>query len=148
MVAEGNAFDPKRQVKRQLYEWLRDYQRLVQEISYLEFNLEQTELELKRWVGGNLSSVKLTPESRGANVEEVIEKIKSDLAFKRNQRDKLTSLVGTFKGLDNQILKLKYIDGMTLESIAEQLSYSDSHIRKKHAELMRTVKFVDEYCSL
>lgn len=66
-----------------LFEWLKDYQRLEQEIAYLEFNLEQTEAELKRWVSGDLAGVKLSAESIGAKVEETIERIKSDLAFKR-----------------------------------------------------------------
>lgn len=148
MVTDGYAFYSKRQVHSHLYEWLRDYQRLEQEIAYLEFNLEQTERELKRWVGGNLSGVKLEPESRGANVEEIVERIKSELIFKREQKEKLVELIETFKGLDNKILKLKYIDRMTLENIAFELNYSSSHIKKKHAELIRTIKFVDEYSSL
>jgi RNA polymerase sigma factor (sigma-70 family) len=131
-----------------LYEWIKDYQKLTEEIAYLEFNLEQTERELKRWIEGDLSKVKLQEDSLGAKVEENIERIKSDLEFKRKQRDDLIKLVNTFKGLDNKILRMKYIEGKTLEQIAETLNYSVSHIRKKHAELMRTIRFVDEYCSL
>lgn len=131
-----------------MYEWLKDYQQLEQDIAYLEFNLEQTERELKRWVQGDLYGVKLQHDSDGAKVEDNIERIKNDLAFKNEQRNKLIELVNTFKGLDNKILKLKYIDGMTLDEVAEKLNYSSSHIRKKHAELVRTIKFVDDYCSL
>lgn len=128
-----------------MYEWLRDYQKLEEDISYLEFNLEQTERELKRWISGDLSGVSLEKDSQGAKVENVIEQIKKDIVFKKEQRDKLIRLVNTFKGLDNKILKLKYVDGMKLEDIAEKLNYSESHIRKKHAELVRTVKFVEMY---
>lgn len=135
-------------MNRHLYEWLRDYQRLEEEISYLAFNLEQTQNELKRWVSGNLSGVKLEADSRGAKVEEIIDQLKLDILFKIDQRTKLIQLVNTFKGLDNKILKMKYIDGMTLENIAFELNYSSSHIKKKHAEIIRTVKFVDEYSSL
>jgi DNA-directed RNA polymerase specialized sigma subunit len=128
-----------------LYEWLKDYQKLEEEISYLEFNLERTERELKRWTSGDLYGVKLQPDSLGAKVEDVIDKINADLNDKYDQRKKLVDLVSKFKGIDNKILKLKYIDGLTLERIAEKLNYSDSHIRKKHAELIRTVKFVEMY---
>lgn len=131
-----------------LYEWLKDYQRLEEELTYLEFNLEQTERELKRWVSGDLREVRLTAESQGAKVEEVIEQIKNDIAFKTEQKEKLIKLVSTFRGLDHKILKLKYVDGMTLENIAEELNYSFSHIKKKHAELVRTIKFVEAYGSL
>jgi RNA polymerase sigma factor (sigma-70 family) len=131
-----------------LYDWLRDYQKLEEEITYLEFNLEQTERELKRWVDGDLEGIKLQYDSLGAKVEVNIERIKKELEIKVNQKDKLVKLVETFRGIDNKILKLKYVDGMTLEQIAEHLSYSSSHVKKKHAELVRTIKFVEEYSSL
>ncbi|WP_026581032.1 MULTISPECIES: hypothetical protein [Bacillaceae] len=127
-----------------MYEWLRDYQKLEEEITYLEFNLEQTERELKRWmIGGDLSGIQLQPDSKGAKVEEIIEKIKVDLQFKREQMKKLLCLVDKFKGLDHKILKMKYVDGMTLETIAEDLNYSASYIYKKHAEIIRMIKFAE-----
>ena len=130
-----------------MYEWLRNFQRLSQDIAYLEYNLEQTERELKRWENSyDLGDIKLESESRGAKVEDIIEQIKNDLSHKKLQRAKLISLVESFKGLDIEILRMKYFHGMTLEEIAEGLNYSASHIRKKHAELMRTIKFVDELC--
>jgi RNA polymerase sigma factor (sigma-70 family) len=126
-----------------MYEWLNDYQQLQQEIAYLEYNLEKTEAELDRWVDGDLQNVRLTKDSQGAKVEEVIEQIKKELAFKNKQRDKLRTLVGKFEGLEHKILKLKYIDGMTLEEVAEELNYSTSHIKKRHAELVKLIQFVD-----
>lgn len=128
-----------------LYEWLKEYQRLEDEIAFLEFNLDQSERELKRWVEGDLAGIKLQHDSLGAKVEEKIDEIKSALDSKIEQRDKLIQLVSTFKGIDHKILKMKYVDGSTLEEIAEELNYSYSHIRKKHAELVRTIKFVNEY---
>jgi DNA-directed RNA polymerase specialized sigma subunit len=128
-----------------LYEWLRDYQKLEEEITYLEFNLEQTERELKRWVEGDLYGVRLTEGSLGGKVEEVIEKIKDDLEFKRKQKLNLIQLVEKFKGLDNKILKMKYVDGMTLDNIAHDLGYSTSHIYKKHAEIIKMIKFADSF---
>lgn len=133
-----------------LYEWLKDYQQLTQDIDYLEYRLDREETELKRWVEGDLADVKLQRESIGANLEEQVQKLRKEINFKKHQLNKLLDLVNTFKGLDNRILKMKYIDGMTLEDIAEELNYSTSHIRKKHAELVRTIKFAEMYhsCSL
>lgn len=127
-----------------LYEWLKDYQRLEEEIEYLEFNLEKTQLELKRWISGDLREVRLTADSNGAKVEENIQRIKRELELKKEQRVRLINLVSKFKGIDNQILKKKYIDGMTLEEVAENINYSTSHVKKKHAELIRLIKFVDQ----
>ncbi|MGH0685833.1 hypothetical protein COJ07_10325 [Bacillus cereus] len=127
-----------------MFDWLKDYQKLKQNIAYLEYNLEQTEAELKRWISGDLRNVSLTQDSQGAKVEDVIENIKSELAFKQNQMNKLIELVSDFEGLDNHILKKKYIDGMTLEEIAESESYSYSHVKKRHAELIRLIRFVEK----
>lgn len=128
-----------------LYEWLRDYRQLEDDIAYLEFNLEKTEHELWRWTSGDLYGVKLQHDSLGAKVENRIEDIKSELATKIEQRDKLLVLIGTFKGIEHRILKLKYVDGLTLDEVAERLNYSSSHIKKRHAELVRTIKFVEAY---
>ncbi|HAP4499341.1 TPA: sigma-70 family RNA polymerase sigma factor, partial [Enterococcus faecalis] len=35
----------------------------------------------------------------------------------------------------------KYVEGLTLESIADETGYSYSYIKSKHAEIMRMVQF-------
>lgn len=126
-----------------LFNWLRDYQKLEEEIAYLEYNLDKTKAELRRWISGDLREVRLTAESEGAKVENRIEAIEYELAHKMNDMYRLKKLISKFRGLENQILKLKYVDGMTLEEIAEVVNYSSSHIKKKHAELVRLIKFAE-----
>ncbi|EEM44073.1 hypothetical protein P4G85_12430 [Bacillus cereus] len=126
-----------------MFKWLKEYQRLEEEVAYLEYNLDKTKAELKRWVSGDLREVRLTAESEGAKVEVRIEAIEYELAHKMNDMYKLKKLISRFRGLDNKILKMKYVDGMTLEQIAEEISYSSSHIKKKHAEIVRLIKFVE-----
>lgn len=127
-----------------LFKWLKDYQKLEEEIAYLEYDLEQTEAELKRWISGDLCDVRLTSDSQGAKVEEIIERKKGELYIKREQMINLVHLISKFKGLENQILKKKYIDGMTLEEVAENMNYSSSYIYKKHAEIIKRIKFAEE----
>ncbi|PEL71150.1 hypothetical protein CN637_03890 [Bacillus toyonensis] len=126
-----------------MFDWLKDYQKLEERIAYLDYNLDKTKAELKRWVSGDLREIRLTAESEGAKVEERIEAIEYELAHKMNDMYKLKKLISKFRGLDNKILKMKYVDGMTLEQIAEEISYSSSHIKKKHAEIVRLIKFVE-----
>lgn len=126
-----------------LFNWLRDYQKLKEDIVYLEYSLDKTKAELRRWISGDLREVRLTAESEGAKVENRIETIEYELAHKMNDMYKLEKLISKFRGLENQILKLKYVDGMTLEEIAEAVNYSSSHIKKKHAEIVRLIKFVE-----
>lgn len=130
-------------MNRHLYEWLKDYKELMEQIDYLEFNLEVTESELRRWQGGDLSKVFLVKDSKGSQVEEKILQITNELAIKRDQVNKLIELVSKFNSLEQKILKMKYINNMTLESIAYELDYSNSYIYKKHAEAMRLIRFAE-----
>ena len=127
-----------------MFDWLKDYQKLEERVAYLDYNLDKTKAELKRWVSGDLREVRLTAESEGAKVEERIEAIEYELANEMNDMYKLKNLISKFKGLDNRILKMKYVDGMTLEEIAEDMNYSSSYIYKKHAEIIRRIKFAEE----
>ena len=86
-----------------LFNWLKVYQELEQEIAYLDYNLDKTKAELKRWVSGDLREVRLTAESEGAKVEERIEAIEYELAHKMNDMYKLKKLINTFKGLEHKI---------------------------------------------
>ncbi|WP_242272165.1 sigma factor-like helix-turn-helix DNA-binding protein [Bacillus cereus group sp. BfR-BA-01310] len=127
-----------------MFDWLKDYQKLEEDIAYLDYNLDKTKAELKRWISGDLQDVRLTAESEGAKVEKRIEAIEYELAHKMNEMHNLLELISKFKGLENKVLKMKYVDGMTLEEIAEDMNYSSSYIYKKHAEIIRRIKFAEE----
>lgn len=124
-----------------LFNWLKVYQELEQDIAYLDYNLDKTKAELKRWVSGDLREVRLTAESEGAKVEERIEAIEYELAYKMNDMYKLKKLINTFKGLEHKIAYLKYVEGMTLEKIAEELNYSSQYIYNKHAAMREKVEY-------
>ncbi|PHG70361.1 hypothetical protein [Bacillus toyonensis] len=124
-----------------MFDWLKNYQKLEEEIAYLAYNLDKTKSELKRWIHGDLQGIRLSATSEGAKVENRIEAITYELAHKMNEMYDLKVLMSKFRGLDNRILKMKYVDGMTLEQIACELHYHPNYIRKRHAEMMRIVKF-------
>ncbi|WP_236807470.1 ECF-type sigma factor [Bacillus cereus] len=127
-----------------MFDWLKDYQKLEEDISLLEYNLDRTKAELKRWISGDLQDVRLTAESEGAKVEKRLEVIELNLAYKMNEMHNLLKLISEFKGLENKVVKMKYVDGMTLEEIAENMNYSSSYIYKKHAEIVRRIKFAEK----
>ena len=131
-------------MNNQLFNWLKDYKELMEQIEYLEFNLKSTELELKRWEGGDLSNVFLVKDSKGSQVEEKIFQIINELTIKKDQKEKMVRLISKFTGVENKILKMKYVDGMTLDVVAEELNYSSSYIYKKHSEIRRRVDFISE----
>lgn len=126
--------------------WINDYWQLEQEISEIQWDLKKSNLELKRWVDTgdlfNSNSFQTSLENQ-LRLKMSIRSLEIVLEEKQRLKEELLSLIDQFKGLENKILKLKYIDGLTLEQVAEELSYSESHIRKKHAELSRTIKLVE-----
>ncbi|KGR74881.1 sigma factor-like helix-turn-helix DNA-binding protein [Ureibacillus sinduriensis] len=130
-----------------MYEWLKEYIKLREEISYLELKLDQNQTELKRWVEGDLSKVKLEADSIASGLEDKIEMQLKLLDEKKKQRDELIALVEKFEGLDNQILRMKWFEGKTLEQIAEELQYSYGYIKRKHADIMKMIKFADSLAS-
>lgn len=130
-----------------MYEWLKDYIKLQEEIAYLELKIDQNQTELKRWVEGDLSKVKLEADSIASGLEEKIESQLKLLGEKKRQREELIALVEKFEGLDNQILRMKWFEGKTLEEIAVELKYSYGYIKRKHADIMKMIKFADSLAS-
>ena len=125
-----------------MFEWLKDYRDLEERIAYLEHNLDMTKNELKRWENTrDLGRYKLQADSLGANVEEKIEVIEYELAHKMNDLFKVSKLIRSFKGLENQILYYKYVEGETLVGIADRLNKSPNYIYNKHAQIMRMIDY-------
>lgn len=124
-------------------QWLKDYKELEKDIASLELKLERSERELRRWVQGDLAKYKLTEESIASNLEEKIEVIRYELACKMNDQRKILDMISKFDTLENKIIIGKYIEGKTLEEIAEQHQYSTQYIYNKHAQLKKTIRFVE-----
>ena len=128
------------------YQWLQEYQKLEEEIEILKWKIRKSEMELERWYDPrDLGKVKITNESTASHLEEYIKRDRAFLGEKEFAMEALMIMIDHFKGLENQILKKKYIEGKTLECIAEETNYSYSHIKAKHAELKRRLDFIDEY---
>lgn len=127
------------------YQWLQEYQKLEEEIEILKWKIRKSEMELERWYDPrDLGKVKITNESTASHLEEYIKRDRAFLGEKEFAMEALMIMIERFKGLDNQILKMKYMDGMTLREIAEELNYSYSYIMSKHASMVKTIKFVED----
>ncbi|MEK4425150.1 hypothetical protein [Solibacillus sp. FSL K6-1523] len=125
------------------FRWLDDYCELEQEIDTIELELGRSKKELNRWLNVNdLGKYSLTPESRGAKLEEIIFDLEHELAYKFNDLYDFKSSVSKFKGLDNQILYLRYIEQKTFDEIADETGYAKGTIYNKHAALMKVVKYL------
>lgn len=68
------------------------------------------------------------------------------LTLDKAQLTRLEQIIKQFDGIEAVVLRKKYVDGMSLAQIAAdpQAHTSISTVKKVHAALMRTLKFVDE----
>lgn len=124
-----------------MFEWLLDYQKLQNEIDYLEYKLEREKRELKRWSYGDLQDVRLTEGSIASGLEERIYVMEYELAHKMNDLFDAKKLISKFKGIENEILYYRYVKGLSLNEVANELGYTPGHIYNKHAEVMRKINF-------
>ncbi|WP_242327623.1 hypothetical protein [Enterococcus avium] len=127
------------------FQWLKDYQDLEEQLLYLKWNLNKSKLELSRWTTGDLSKIRIEKNSRSSLLEENIEKLKQEIELLEEQRKEMLAIIQSFKGIENEIVRMKYIEGFKLEEIVEETGYSDSYIRKKHAEIRSKLQFIDDY---
>ena len=127
------------------FQWLKDYQELDEQILYLKWNLNKSKLELNRWVNGDLADVRIEKNSRSSMLEENIQKIENEIEILEEQRQEMLAIINSFKGIDNEIIRKKYVEGCSLEIIAEEIGYSASYVRQRHADIRKTLNFLDEY---
>ncbi|MGH1703596.1 sigma-70 family RNA polymerase sigma factor [Enterococcus gallinarum] len=131
-----------------IYEWVTSLIAIDQELYELRLSLDLNEKELYRWQNysnedGDLAKHQtfLTALQKQARLKEVIESLATREEQLKKQRQDIIDTIEKFQGLDQRILKMKYVDGMKLESIAEETGYTYQYIKNKHAELMRIIRF-------
>ncbi|EUJ34261.1 sigma factor-like helix-turn-helix DNA-binding protein [Brochothrix campestris] len=127
-----------------LKRWLKLYNNLLDDIDILIVEIECKTNEFERWLdGGDLarSQTYLTSLERQAELKGAINDMTEELEKMQAQRDKVVSLINNFKGLDNRILEMRYIQELSLSEIAVATGYSYQHIKNRHSELMRRIEY-------
>ena len=131
-----------------IYEWVTSLIAIDQELFEIRLSLDLNENELYRWQNysnedGDLAKHQtfLTALQKQARLKEVIESLATREEQLKKQRQDIIDTIEKFQWLDQRILKMKYVDGMKLEAIAEETGYTYQYIKNKHAELMRIIRF-------
>lgn len=127
-----------------MFEWLNDYKVLKRQLIYKQDKLDAAKSELWRWTHGDLQEVKLSKDSIASGLEQHIMNLHAEVSVLITRLDNLNKMISKFDDLDSTILRMKYIDGVSLYEIAEQTAYSYGHIRNRHSVLMKSIKLFDE----
>lgn len=131
-----------------IYEWVNTLLAIDIELEELQISITLNSNELERWENysfkdGDLAKQQtfLTALQKQARLKEVISSLVNRREQLEQQRKEIVDTIEKFKGLEQRILKMKYVEGMKLEAIAESTGYSYQYIKNKHAELMRIIRF-------
>ncbi|MGK0554482.1 hypothetical protein [Macrococcus capreoli] len=135
-----------------MYEWLNTYTHLENRRTIIEFEVKRCNVELQRWsnygtVQGDLArkSSTETALAKQHELKSIIYKFEEELKDIQKEINELEKIVDSFKGLDHKILKLKYMDKMTLNDIAVMLNYSYQHIKNKHSQIMKILDYAQTH---
>lgn len=121
------------------------YNNLLLEIQWLEDQIELCKEEREQWwIGGRL--FKRVPMDNAAErydrLTEQIEKMEKLLDIKSRFKTKIHGYISKFEGVENQIAYKKYVEGKTLQTIADELCYSYDRIRHIHSKMQKHSTFI------
>lgn len=130
------------------FQWLKTLLIIDEELQNIKIQKKINLLELNRWEHDDYKIeknqkyyVSLKNQTRIKKVIDTLNKREKEL---QKQRSEIIQLIDKFKGLDHDILKLKYVEGYTLENVAHELGYDYQYIKNKHAQLMKMIRFAKE----
>jgi len=127
------------------FEWFKTLVDIDDEISNIDSQKKIYELELKRWSsyhGGDLAnkSTYLASMRRQNRIEKIMISLNGRKEELEEQRKEAVDIINDFKGLEHEILRLRYIKGYKLTQIAEELGYSYQHIKNTHSRVMKDIR--------
>lgn len=133
-----------------MFEWLKLYRDLDMQHKALELKRDISKEEIDRWYSVSYARADLGKKqdmlSRVRQVDRIreeLEELNERIERIERQKNKVLDLINRFEGIEHKILRKKYIDDMTLQEIAYDLGYSEQYIRKKHAECIKRIDFIN-----
>ncbi|MEX5940912.1 sigma factor-like helix-turn-helix DNA-binding protein [Mammaliicoccus sciuri] len=133
-----------------MFEWLKLYRDLDMQHKALELKRDISKEEIDRWYSVSYERADLGKKqdmlSRVRQVDRIreeLEELNERIERIERQKNKVLELIDRFEGIEHKILRKKYIDDMTLQEIAYDLGYSEQYIRKKHAECIKRIDFIN-----
>ena len=113
-----------------------NYENINLKLGLIQSKINDTQIEIHK--------LKLEKDSNASQLESIVKTTRHELEYKIEEKEELIILVSKFKGLNNQILRMKYIEDKNLYEIALDLNFSVGYIQQRHAELKRMLGVLDE----
>lgn len=127
------------------FSWLESYIKIEEILKKTDISIKLKKIEKKRWHpdygSWGVEYNFLTCIRKQDEIEDVIQKLISRKEQLEQDKKEIIELIEKFDSLEQMILKKKYVEGKTLEVVANELGYSYQYIKNKHAEIRRMIKF-------
>lgn len=122
--------------------WIHEYLQLEAECSTRIDELTIVEAEYERWRKGDLfyNNKYLTVLSKQKELLFEVRRIEKELNELKRGMNKLKEANDVLHSLENKILIMKYTEKKTLKQISNELGYSESYIRNKHALIRKKLE--------
>ena len=124
---------------------LNQYDDVKQQLDYLVWSIKKDEMELSRWLEGELSQIEIENNFRLDDLENNIQNKKENINQLMSKEREFYLKIEALEGIEKTIAKMKYIEKLGLREIAERLQYSDTYIRQKNAQILDKINFLDRY---
>lgn len=124
---------------------LNQYDDVKQQLDYLVWSIKKDEMELSRWLEGELSQIEIENNFRLDDLENNIQNKKENMNQLMKKEREFYLKIEALEGIEKTIAKMKYIEKLGLREIAERLQYSDTYIRQKNAQILDKINFLDRY---
>ncbi|MEB7404975.1 hypothetical protein NGG04_12820 [Mammaliicoccus sciuri] len=122
--------------------WIHEYLQLEAECSTRINKLIIVEAEYERWRKGDLfyKNKYLTVLSKQKELLFEVKRIENELNKLKTEMNRIKEENNLTYCLENRILIMKYTDKKTLKQISNELGYSESYIRRRHAQIKKKLK--------
>ncbi|MFF7217924.1 sigma factor-like helix-turn-helix DNA-binding protein [Mammaliicoccus sciuri] len=134
-----------------MFEWLKLYRKLDMEQETLKLKRDICMEEIDRWQTISDTRVDLGKKhdfiSRIRQIDRIRDELKElndCIEIIENQKKRVLKLIDKFEGVEHQILKLRYVEGMTHGEIADQLGYAEQSIKNIHSSIIKQINFASK----
>ncbi|WP_239763010.1 hypothetical protein [Mammaliicoccus sp. I-M35] len=136
------AFNELKEFKWYRMNWIHEYLQLEAECLTRIDELKIVEAEYERWRKGDLfyENKYITVLSKQKKLLFEVKRIENELNELKRVMNKLKEVNDLPHSLENKILTMKYTEKKTLKQISNELGYSESYIRNKHALIRKKLE--------
>lgn len=119
---------------------MHSYSDIIREIEFLKEQIDITNEQIEYWYLDGKGSFKFGANASLMQVDELVEtrnKLFERYEEMERAKNRAEKLMKQFEGLEYKIAYLRIVKKMKHKEIAEELNYSETHIRRKWAEMKK-----------